>query len=565
MDYIIFNSDGSIAKQSLNRYIQQGNTGVDKFFIAYDTGVNTDVAQAVFTLPNRTNVTELGVWDELEIDGETYNGWIFTLTTVETTYDGLLMEAVRILRDDNILVNYPFALVVNKTGVMPDTDTGVTIEELDSYLLVLQNIAHTGLELCGDVTGKTIGEIYNLKKNKSASQLISYQQYGPAIFTISPAGGSNYTVRCFDLGINDYRYLTVLGSQNLRYFYDNCAEERIIRSQKLSNSSIVMQLSQPKIFTLAEPLTGFEYDTFIGHSLLDDQNVYGYYLVEIESLTTKARWAGRVLYDATLSQFMVDANRKDYLTEIPAKPSKEFVYINDSLASTKTGIYFKNPTYLMTTDKKPKRSKGQYINNGYGSKICNKPYSIQVDNEDYLFEGHYTFAQFIKLLVASETEHTFEMVQITDSDFLKRLFPVVFRFENPTIANGSFIRTSVFIPKISENLDGVGTLILDSAETRRMRKATTLLPQTSRQKLLNAKVMIKFVENLETKNGNNAHWWTGNMCKNWLELQMAVIHNTSEDTENEYAVDVYYYPIARRFGAYQFTGIGTIPGKDYNQ
>lgn len=158
MDYIIFKADGSIDSQispnpSLKRYIQQGNDQVDKIFIGYPGGLETDYCQAVFTLPNHTTNTELGVYysdfpydaddpEEALLDpdysGNTCPGWVITLTEDQTIYSGILCVAVRVIRTSSVLVNYPFALVINETGVRPDIDSGVTIEEIDSYLLNIQ-------------------------------------------------------------------------------------------------------------------------------------------------------------------------------------------------------------------------------------------------------------------------------------------------------------------------------------------------------------------------------------------------------------------------------------------
>ena len=146
MNYVILNSDGSLLLQNIEYYIQQGNSG-DTIFVALDEVENTDVAIAVCTLPNQTQNTIAGVYgsEDITIDGETetYYGFTFTLTTSQTNYGGLLQLAVRINRGSTILVSYPIALVINETGVRPDTDTGITIEELNSYLLQLENYALT--------------------------------------------------------------------------------------------------------------------------------------------------------------------------------------------------------------------------------------------------------------------------------------------------------------------------------------------------------------------------------------------------------------------------------------
>lgn len=142
MDYIILNNDGSLQKQSLTRYINQGSHGVDKIFIGWANGLATDILQVVFTLPNQTTNTVLGEFESnYNYDGEhTINGWVITLTNAQTTYNGLLLASARIIRSGIVQVAYPFTLVINETGVMPDTDSGLTIAQIDSYLLNIQNL-----------------------------------------------------------------------------------------------------------------------------------------------------------------------------------------------------------------------------------------------------------------------------------------------------------------------------------------------------------------------------------------------------------------------------------------
>lgn len=159
MDYIILNNDGSIANiaglvnPKLKRYIQQGNNGVDKIFIGWPLGLSTDYGQAVFTLPNQLTNTVLGEFKAnypyeaddpdnppSDYDGETCNGWVITLTSDQTIYNGGLFVSFRVIRNGIVQVAFPFTLMINETGVRPDTDSGVTIAQLDSYLLNIQNL-----------------------------------------------------------------------------------------------------------------------------------------------------------------------------------------------------------------------------------------------------------------------------------------------------------------------------------------------------------------------------------------------------------------------------------------
>lgn len=169
MDYIILNNDGSLNKQSLDRYINQGSHGVDKIFIGWANGLATDFLQAVFTLPNQMTNTVLGEFEEnYNYDGEhTINGWVITLTDAQTTYNGLLMVSARIIRNGIVQVAYPFSLCINETGVRPETDSGVTLAQIDSYLLNLQNL------VTGAVQANTDGAFSNTSENPLQNKVIT--------------------------------------------------------------------------------------------------------------------------------------------------------------------------------------------------------------------------------------------------------------------------------------------------------------------------------------------------------------------------------------------------------
>lgn len=144
VNYILLKSDGSVLTQKLDYYIQQGSTGVDKIFFGSLSAENTDVGQAICTLPNGQQNTLVGSYDTCtyKINGvdTTIGGFLFTLTTDQTNYNGGLIMALAIYRYSNRLVNYPLYLVINETGLQSDTDTGVTVEEINSYLQQVQGM-----------------------------------------------------------------------------------------------------------------------------------------------------------------------------------------------------------------------------------------------------------------------------------------------------------------------------------------------------------------------------------------------------------------------------------------
>lgn len=133
MDYILFNSDGSINKEQthLNQYIMQDENN-KKIEIKVD-GIEAPgnlVAELFCTLPNNQTVVLIGSWSDERL------GWIVTITGNVTLYNGTVLAAVRIRDQETgvVRVMFPFTLVINKTGIKPEEDTGVTLEELDSFL-----------------------------------------------------------------------------------------------------------------------------------------------------------------------------------------------------------------------------------------------------------------------------------------------------------------------------------------------------------------------------------------------------------------------------------------------
>ena len=170
MDYIILKSDGSLQTSSLKRYIQQGSTGVDKIFVGWADALATDVVDVVFTLPNQTTRAEVYTQTfetDYNYDGEhTSNGWVVTLYSAETTYNGLLFAALRVIRGGIVQVCYPFTLVINETGVRPDADSGVTIEELDSYLANIETLVGNA------VRDNTDSQLSNTSENPVQNKVV---------------------------------------------------------------------------------------------------------------------------------------------------------------------------------------------------------------------------------------------------------------------------------------------------------------------------------------------------------------------------------------------------------
>lgn len=189
MDFILLNNDGSLNRQELKRYLQQGDHGVDNIFIVWNPGLSTDIVQAVFTLPNQTTNTALltykanypyeaddpeelledpdALQEYIDNGGEISNGWVLTLTEEQTRYYGLLFTSVRFIRNGIVQVAYPFTLVINETGVRPETDSGVTLAQLDSYLLNLQSL------VTGAVQQNTDSQLSETSENPVQNKVIT--------------------------------------------------------------------------------------------------------------------------------------------------------------------------------------------------------------------------------------------------------------------------------------------------------------------------------------------------------------------------------------------------------
>lgn len=142
MNYVIFKADGSVNKQNFEYYVQQGDNN-NQFFIGLAGGLASDSAVGVCVLPNGSTNVISGVWNANYeyAEGETADGWLFSLTTDQTEYNGLLQVSLYVSRGPTIKVSYPIGIIINETGVRPDLDTGITIEELNSYLVELQKYA----------------------------------------------------------------------------------------------------------------------------------------------------------------------------------------------------------------------------------------------------------------------------------------------------------------------------------------------------------------------------------------------------------------------------------------
>ena len=250
MNYIIFKTDGSILAQNLEYYIQQGNSG-DEIFVGWEDADEDDIAIAVFTLPNKQTNTIAGIYDSKTIivdeEEQTFNGWTFTLTSAQTTYNGLLQMAIRINRNNQVVVSYPIGLIINETGVMPDTDSGVTIEELNSYLLQLERLSRSGIDFYE--FDNSVDTLNKINERVGTDKVFAMSFNGEISFCVLKRNGSN-----FKLAIsNPYGYYVSQLSNgstiinNLQYAEFGVLSNNTITLNSVSGALTTEQLEKVKL------------------------------------------------------------------------------------------------------------------------------------------------------------------------------------------------------------------------------------------------------------------------------------------------------------------------------
>ena len=113
--YILYNQDGSILKKNLPEFIQRGNNDVNEIFVSVKNRENTEwSATACFSLPDDEVVTTEPTSGELEIDGVTYTGWIVSVPSTITVYQGRVYFALKLENlSDAVLCTYECPLVIN--------------------------------------------------------------------------------------------------------------------------------------------------------------------------------------------------------------------------------------------------------------------------------------------------------------------------------------------------------------------------------------------------------------------------------------------------------------------
>lgn len=204
MDNILFNSDGSINKEGthLNQYIMQGENSKQIEVKVEDIEAPGQlVAELVCTLPNSQTVLCVGTWSTER------KAWIITLTDDITLYNGIVLAALRI-RDQatgTVRVMFPFSLVINETGVKPEDDTGVTLEELDGFLDLFKGWIEEAVDEAFDNYNLENGTGTNAVRQKMADATVDFtgrnpnaEALDPTLATEIPTGASGNQSAAFN-------------------------------------------------------------------------------------------------------------------------------------------------------------------------------------------------------------------------------------------------------------------------------------------------------------------------------------------------------------------------------
>lgn len=143
MDYLIFNSDGSIKIKSLSQFIQKGDDGTKSVFIGIEGKSSEDYTLGgVALLPDgETTVNLTGVASELNVDGTTYPGFTLTLTAAVTLYEGQVkLSFTAIDNNDHVLVSSQILLRINPSTIeqgqefeLPYAEMIQLLSSLNSY------------------------------------------------------------------------------------------------------------------------------------------------------------------------------------------------------------------------------------------------------------------------------------------------------------------------------------------------------------------------------------------------------------------------------------------------
>ena len=141
MNFVIFNNDGSIKNISFTDIIVQGNNLTDSIFVAVEGMDNSDYgAIAYFTLPNDDVSQLVGTIYSYMIDGSAYQGFLITLTSVETALAGIVRMSLRLSgQNDERQFTVNVNLTINESGYKPGL-TDISMSQYENLVTALNSM-----------------------------------------------------------------------------------------------------------------------------------------------------------------------------------------------------------------------------------------------------------------------------------------------------------------------------------------------------------------------------------------------------------------------------------------
>jgi len=138
--FVIYNSDGSIKISDIPCFIQQNNHNVNRIFVAIvGRSVSDYSLAATFTLSNDdTEIITASSTGDITIDGSTYTGRYFYLTSAVTYVAGNLLMSIRAVDTNQAtLFTYNVKLFVNKTTDL-ENNINITLSQYKNLVDTIQ-------------------------------------------------------------------------------------------------------------------------------------------------------------------------------------------------------------------------------------------------------------------------------------------------------------------------------------------------------------------------------------------------------------------------------------------
>lgn len=122
MNFIVFNKDGSVKNLNMTDIIIQNTNLEYEIAVAVDDANNeVSTATAYFELPDETTNSLVGSTYSLNVDGSTYQGWKFALTSAQTVQKGNVLMSISLTDSSTrVLYTYQVILTINPSVSAPN-------------------------------------------------------------------------------------------------------------------------------------------------------------------------------------------------------------------------------------------------------------------------------------------------------------------------------------------------------------------------------------------------------------------------------------------------------------